>query len=70
MSQKQYYTKYLNTKSVCKNLKEQELVWLCKENIYEKKEEKVLKKYTGKKGIVNFLRYKIFKIIENFATFD
>ena len=55
MSQKQYYTKYLNTKSVCKNFKEQELVGLCKENIFEKKDEKVLKKYTGKKGIVNFL---------------
>ena len=55
MNQKQHYTKYLNTKSVCKNLKEQEFVGLCKESIFEKKDDKVLKKYIRKKGILNFI---------------
>ena len=60
MSQKRHYIEHLTTKKVCKNLKEQEFVGFCKESIFEKKDEKVLQKYTGKKGIC----YYIFKYIE------
>ena len=55
MSQKQYYIKDLYTKSVCKNLKEQEFVGLCKESIFKWKDEKIKKKYIRKKGILNFI---------------
>ena len=54
MGRKQHCIKYLNTKNFCKNLKEQEFVGFCKESIFEKKDEKVLQKYTGKKGSIKF----------------
>ena len=55
MSQKRHYIEHLTTKKVCKNLKEQEFVGFCKESIFEKKDEKVLQKYTGKKCILLLL---------------
>ena len=55
MSQKRHYIEHLTTKEVFKNLKEQEFVGFCKESIFEKKDEKVLQKYTGKNGILLFL---------------
>ena len=55
MSQKRHYFEHLTTKKVCKNLKEEEFVWFCKESIFENKDEKVLQKYTGKKRILLFL---------------
>ena len=59
MSQKRHYFEHLSTKKVCKNLKEQEFVGFCKESIFEKKDEKVLQKYSDKNGICYYiLKYK------------
>ena len=69
MSQKQHYIKDLNTKSVCKNLKEQEFVWLCKESIFKWKDETILQKFTRKKCKLIFYDTKSFKKFKTLPRF-
>ena len=61
MSQNQHFIKHLIIKNVCKNLKEQEFVKFCKENIFEKKDEKKFPKCSYIKGIVIFFLVQIKK---------